>query len=139
MFTFSMDEQIGRKLHGRRKVIGLTQAELARKIGVGVQQIHKYECGINRTSAATLWKMAQALEVRPDYFFGGTEPDEGKRAGESELEALVGSVQALPPSIQRNLVALARSMAVDSLKHVRTTQVRQQPAPHSPSQTHAIA
>ena len=139
MFTFSMDEQIGRTLNHRRKLIGLTQVELAQKIGVGFQQVYKYECGTNRISAATLWLMAQALDVRPDYFFGGMEPDERNRAGESELETLVGSVQALPPSIQHNLVALARSMAVDSSKQVRTTQVRPQPAPRSPAQTHVIA
>ena len=138
MFTPTMDEQIGKKLNRRRKLLGLTQADLARALSVGFQQIHKYECGMNKISAATLWKMAQALEVRPDYFFGGTEPDEGKRASETELDALVGSVRLLPPTVQRNLLALARSMAADSSRNSRTTQARQQPSPNLASHSHSF-
>ena len=139
MFTPTMDEQIGKKLNRRRKLLGLTQADLARALSVGFQQIHKYECGINKISAATLWKMAEALEVHPDYFFGGTAPDEGDRASEPELDALVGSVQVLPPTVQRGLLELVRSMAEDSAKQFRTTRARHQPNPSSPSRDLAIA
>ena len=83
--------------------------------------------------------MAEALEVHPDYFFGGTGPTEGDRASEPELDALVGSVQVLPPTVHRGLLGLARSMAEDSAKQFHTTRARHQLNPSSPSRNHAIA
>jgi transcriptional regulator with XRE-family HTH domain len=47
----------------RRIMLGLTQTELARRIGVTCQQLHKYERGINRVAAGQLFKLAAALNV----------------------------------------------------------------------------
>ena len=66
-----IDIHIGKRLRWRRRAVGLTQGELARRIGVRFQQIQKYECAANRTSAAILWKLACALEVRVSYFYDG--------------------------------------------------------------------
>ena len=75
--------------------MGLTQADLAQVIGVRFQQIQKYECAANRTSAAVLWKLACALEVNVHYFYEGltslrppaeqaaNPPAGGRREGES--------------------------------------------------------
>mgnify|MGYP002716648529 CR=1 FL=1 len=46
----------------RRRLLGLTQQQLALKVGIRFQQIQKYECGANRISAARLWQLAEALE-----------------------------------------------------------------------------
>jgi transcriptional regulator with XRE-family HTH domain len=51
--------------------MGMTQADLARFAGVRFQQIQKYECAANRTSAEVLWKLACALEVNVFYFYEG--------------------------------------------------------------------
>jgi transcriptional regulator with XRE-family HTH domain len=50
-------------------LLGLTQGQIGGAIGVRVQQIQRYECGANKMSAVTLWKLAQALDVSLDYFF----------------------------------------------------------------------
>ena len=85
----SMDEidiHLGRRLRRRRRLLGLTQQELAHACGVRFQQIQKYECGANRISAARLWLLAKALEAPVGAFFEGlgddadaTEEDEPKR------------------------------------------------------------
>ena len=53
----SMDEidiHLGRRLRRRRRLLGLTQQELAHACGVRFQQIQKYECAANRMSAGAL-------------------------------------------------------------------------------------
>ena len=53
-----------------------TQEGLATKLGLTLQQIHKYEKGTNRVSASRLFAIAQILQVPISYFFEGvTGPD----------------------------------------------------------------
>jgi transcriptional regulator with XRE-family HTH domain len=63
------DAKVGRRLKARRRLLGMTQQNLADACGVTFQQIHKYECAGNRLSAHMLWKLACALEVDIGYFF----------------------------------------------------------------------
>lgn len=65
----SVDRHVGARLAALRKVRRLTQAELARKLGVTTQQVQKYEKGMNRISAARLYQIAAGLNVRLGYFF----------------------------------------------------------------------
>src|SRR5215813_5063132 len=70
----SMDEidvHLGRRLRRRRRLLGLTQQELAASCGVRFQQIQKYECAANRMSAARLWQLAEVLEGPVSYFYEG--------------------------------------------------------------------
>jgi transcriptional regulator with XRE-family HTH domain len=66
-----IDVHIGRRLRNRRKILGLTQIQVAQACNVRFQQIQKYESGINKMSAARLWSAAQALMVPITYFFDG--------------------------------------------------------------------
>ena len=45
------DRHVGSRIRERRVMMGLSQQQLARMIGVTYQQAHKYERGINRISA----------------------------------------------------------------------------------------
>jgi transcriptional regulator with XRE-family HTH domain len=66
-----IDLHLGKRLRRRRRLLGLTQQQLAQNVGVRFQQIQKYECGANRISAARLWRLSQALEVPTSYFYDG--------------------------------------------------------------------
>src|SRR5437868_15408489 len=66
-----IDLHLGRRLRRRRRLLGLTQQQLAGAVGVRFQQIQKYECGANRISAARLWQLSEALEVPIGYFYDG--------------------------------------------------------------------
>ncbi|MBV9996280.1 MAG: helix-turn-helix transcriptional regulator [Caulobacteraceae bacterium] len=72
-----IDVHLGKRLRARRRLLNRTQQDVAVAIGVGFQQIQKYECGASRMSAARLWALAQALEVPVSYFYEGL--DEGPR------------------------------------------------------------
>ena len=56
----TIDEHLGRRLRRRRRLLGLTQHQLASACGVRFQQIQKYECAANRMSAARLWQLADS-------------------------------------------------------------------------------
>ena len=56
-----IDRHVGERLRRRRRLMGLTQKELAERVGIRFQQIHKYETGINRMTASRLYELARAL------------------------------------------------------------------------------
>ena len=59
----NVDVHVGKRIRHRRWMIGMTQQQLAEKVGIKFQQIQKYETGMNRVSASRLWDIAQAVEV----------------------------------------------------------------------------
>ncbi|MBW8814413.1 MAG: helix-turn-helix transcriptional regulator [Caulobacterales bacterium] len=70
-----VDIMVGRRLRRRRRLLGMTQQDLADVCGVSFQQVQKYECAYNRMSVAMLWKLACALRVDVAYFFEGLAPE----------------------------------------------------------------
>jgi DNA-binding XRE family transcriptional regulator len=62
---------LGKRLRSRRRMLGLTQGQLAALCGVRFQQIQKYETGANTISAPRLWLLAAALDVPVGYFYDG--------------------------------------------------------------------
>jgi DNA-binding XRE family transcriptional regulator len=64
-----IDVHIGRRIRMRRRMLGLNQSELARRIGVTFQQVHKYETGQSSITAARLYAIAHGLGVTFDYFY----------------------------------------------------------------------
>jgi len=59
----AFDRHIGARIRARRLEIGMSQEALAQAIGVSSQQVQKYESGANRVAAATLYRIATALNV----------------------------------------------------------------------------
>jgi len=69
----SIDLHVGKRLRRRRRLLGLTQQQLAESIGIRFQQIQKYECGANRVTASRLFELSVALNVPVNYFFEGLQ------------------------------------------------------------------
>jgi transcriptional regulator with XRE-family HTH domain len=67
----AIDLHVGKRLRRRRRLLGLTQQQLAESIGIRFQQIQKYECGANRVTASRLYELAVALNVPVNYYFEG--------------------------------------------------------------------
>jgi transcriptional regulator with XRE-family HTH domain len=64
-----VDVHLGRRVRARRRELNLSLKQLSRQLGVGFRQVQKYEAGLNRMSAGTLWQIATALETQVEYFF----------------------------------------------------------------------
>lgn len=64
-----IDVLIGSKIKTIRKGGGISQIELAEKIGISFQQIQKYEKGATRLSVFRLLQISEALGVDITFFF----------------------------------------------------------------------
>lgn len=58
-------------MRARRKELGMNQTALAKKLGVTFQMVQRYEYGLCRISASTLFLIAHALETPIADFFDG--------------------------------------------------------------------
>lgn len=63
-----VDVHVGKRIRHRRWMVGMTQQQLAEKVGIKFQQIQKYETGMNRVSASRLWDISDALSVPVSFF-----------------------------------------------------------------------
>nr|WP_085954863.1 helix-turn-helix transcriptional regulator [Caulobacter sp. AP07] len=115
-----IDVYLGKRLRRRRRLLGLTQQQLAGAVGVRFQQIQKYECGANRISAARLWQLSEALEVPVGYFYDGLsdqarqeavgEAEGGEMFARKETLDLVRAYYLLGERPRRRLLDLAKSL-----------------------------
>ena len=74
-----VDIEVGKRIRYRRWRLGISQKELAAKVGVGFQQVQKYETGTNRVSASRLFLISKALSVPISYFFEDVDEKFGQR------------------------------------------------------------
>jgi transcriptional regulator with XRE-family HTH domain len=106
-----IDFHLGKRMRRRRRLLGLTQQQLAEACGVRFQQIQKYECGANRVSAARLWRIAGALDVPVNYFFEGlTDQVSLVATNRDEPTELVRSYHALGERRRHHLVGVAHAL-----------------------------
>lgn len=64
-----VDVHVGRRVHLRRKALGLSQNDVSVLLGITFQQIQKYESGTNRISASRLWDFSRILGVNVQFFY----------------------------------------------------------------------
>ncbi len=64
------DKQIGLRLKTVRKEAGLTQQQLAKRLGIPYQSIGQWERGIRNPKIETLQAIADAIGVSLDYLLG---------------------------------------------------------------------
>ncbi len=121
------DLYVSKRLRRRRRLLGMTQQELASLVGVRFQQIQKYECGANRMTSSRLYDLARAMNVKVQYFFDGLEEHlglTGKPANDAEyLESdvlsqketleLVRAYYRLGEHPRRRLLDLAKALESD--------------------------
>lgn len=68
-----LNELIGIKVNNLRLAKKVRSIHLAKKIGVSVHQLQKYEKGVNMISAGRLVLIAQGLGEKVNYFHKGLE------------------------------------------------------------------
>jgi transcriptional regulator with XRE-family HTH domain len=109
-----IDFHLGKRMRRRRRLLGLTQQQLADACGVRFQQIQKYECGANRVSAARLWRIAGALEVQMNYFFEGLAEAPPAPVTRDESADLVRTYHQLGERPRRRLLEMARTLGQET-------------------------
>lgn len=88
----AVDAHVGERLRLRRRLLGLSQEDLAELLGLALQQVQKYEAGANRVSASRLYQLSQVLDVPIAWFFEDM-PEHEKDAGPTPSPVKPGSAE----------------------------------------------
>ncbi len=109
-----VDAHVGGRVKARRTLIGMSQEELGKHVGLAFQQIQKYEKGMDRIAASRLWQFCLILGQPISWFFEGI----GKRKrkvddllAKRETLQLVRYLSACDPDIQKHLAAMINAVA----------------------------
>jgi DNA-binding XRE family transcriptional regulator len=122
-----VDTHVGAKVKSRRLMLGLSQEELAKAIGLTFQQVQKYERGTNRISVSRLADISKALKVSMDYFLEGCAAAATGGAGsrKTALKGVSDTPQAMllepDPMTKRDVLELVRAY-----EQIRTPALKKQ-------------
>lgn len=114
-----IDREIGQRLRGARALRGLSQSEVAGKVGLSFQQIQKYEAGHSRVTAAKLSELARVFRLPVAFFFGecseegpGMQPTSDSLS--QEAWTLAGEFERIGnPKTRQKVLDLVRTLAED--------------------------
>ena len=77
-----VDVHVGGRVRMRRTLLGMSQTDLGKALGVTFQQIQKNERGFNRIGASRLYQLSHIFDVPLSYFFDDMPPlEEADKAG----------------------------------------------------------
>ena len=109
-----VDVHVGGRVRARRTLIGMSQEELGKHVGVTVPQIQKYEKGMNRIVASRLWLFSRILGQPISWFFEGIGEQKRKvddLLAKRETLQLVRYLSACDPDVQKHLAAMINASA----------------------------
>jgi transcriptional regulator with XRE-family HTH domain len=122
------NQHIGERIRLRRTLLGLSQSELGKALGLSFQQMQKYERGASAIGAGQLCGVARALDVPVSFFYDGldgvsipTNSDAGERRdrfADDELEVL-GHYRAAPGFIREAIRSLLGYLSNQDPRHDR--------------------
>ena len=74
-----VDLRVGRRLSDRRKLLGLSEGDLAEALGLTVAEVRAHEFGLRPIAASRLQELARLLGVSVGFFFGNLSGMTGGR------------------------------------------------------------
>lgn len=87
-----------------RRLRGLTQAELADRVGISQRAISAYEMATCRLPAEVLLKLSQAFRVSVYELANGKTPPPPPPKNGRQVRAVVEKLETLPPKKQREAI-----------------------------------
>ena len=120
-----IDKHVGARVKLRRMILGMSQEQLGRSLGLTFQQIQKYEKGVNRIGASRVFELSKLLEVPIQYFYDDLEGESATGFAEADagdaFMALVNSPEGVElcryfsaikdPQLKKRVLDLVRSIA----------------------------
>jgi transcriptional regulator with XRE-family HTH domain len=128
-----VDLHVGDRIRLRRMLMGMSQQELGKALGLSFQQMQKYERGVNRVAASRLHDLSRVLDVPLSFFFDDIKPAtvdtasgsrEAMAAGDAldpvprETLELVREYYRIGPQIRHRLLELMKAIANASVESV---------------------
>jgi transcriptional regulator with XRE-family HTH domain len=126
----SADSQVGESIRAHRLAAGMSQGDLAKRLGVSFQQVQKYEKGANRVGAGRLPQIADTFGVPIGALFKGTvDASLGKGTGRdvpvklipdtTTVKLLTAYAEITDRSVRRNLSELVDLIAKSAKRKSR--------------------
>lgn len=81
-----MSQEIGKRLRAARKAVGLTQKDVAHKIGVTFGAVSQWELGGTTPKGGNLMKLAQLYNVTPESLVGDGKVTQHPSMSQSNVE-----------------------------------------------------
>jgi len=92
-----IDKHVGQRLRDRRRLLDMSQQDIANILGISYQQVQKYESGLNRISAGRLYLLAHIMRTEVGYFYEGLPPGDDLLNGRiSEADLIIPDLDTLP-------------------------------------------
>lgn len=111
--TAGMADQLGDRIRSARERAGLTQAELAAKVGVARETVGNWETGVS-SPRNKLAKLHEVLGERLDGNVGGADQDGGVL-----LNLPAEALEGLDAMQRREVIAAAELAALERAREVR--------------------
>jgi transcriptional regulator with XRE-family HTH domain len=115
------DRHVGARVRMRRKMLAMSQTQLADALGITYQQVQKNESGTNRIGASRLQQISHILQVPVAFFFEGGP--NGSALSIAQIDDFVTSSEGLRligafmrvhnADLRRKIVMLAQEIAGD--------------------------
>ena len=115
----NIDTFVAEKMKEIRLSRGITQESFAGVLGISMQQVQKYENGVNRISASRLYQASRVLGVDVADFYEGVENTglpavRPYRDSEHDVCELVRMYQGIKdPGVRKSMLNLIRSVSKD--------------------------
>ncbi len=107
-----VDIHVGARMRQRRTLLGMSQTNLGKAVGLTFQQIQKYERGSNRMGSSRLFEFAKVLDVPVSHFFedmpAKTRSARSLKRGDKARNAPIKPAEA-DPLIKRETLELVRA------------------------------
>ncbi len=117
-----VDPYVGLRIRHLRTEFGLSQTDLADRIGVSFQQVQKYETGKNKVSLNRLCQIATVFKTDPSSLLKGIE-----KQAESRKTSTKQGINSLLPVMndeERRVLKLFRRIKSRKFKRVILLQLR---------------
>jgi transcriptional regulator with XRE-family HTH domain len=124
------DSEVGESIRAHRLIAGMSQTDLANKLGVSFQQVQKYEKGVNRVGAGRLPQIAEIFNVPISALFNAhaeTSSSRGKASSApvklitdpNVLKLLTAYSDITDRAIRRCIAELVERIATNAKKKSR--------------------
>ena len=91
-----VDSYVGNRVKMRRLLLGLSQDEVGKEIGVDAVQVKKYERGASKIYGSILYRLGECLNVPISYFFEKVEDEVQENLSVDNLRLVVNERELLP-------------------------------------------
>ena len=120
----AIDVEVGARIRSRRKILGISQSALGKRLGITFQQIQKYEKGTNRVGASRLQGIANLLGTTPAALLGEEEGGSAQKSPELEaIEKMIGTSEGAAlnrafariadAAVRKSIIGLVKTLGTD--------------------------